>query len=241
MRPEDGTAQGKGRENTMKRAQRQDLLTGVLEQMLQAFGPQHWWPAETPFEVIIGAILTQNTAWKNVEKAIAALRERDLLALAPLLQLPQAELAGLIRASGYYNQKAQRLKHFCEHVGNHWAGNLDGFLQQDMASLREQLLRMRGIGPETADSIVLYAAEQPSFVVDTYTYRIFSRHGWVPEETGYEELRSFFMDNLPADVNLFKEYHALLVRTGHYYCRRRPVCGGCPLEPHQGTLLRGER
>jgi endonuclease III related protein len=219
----------------MRQAEHQNLLTEVFNKLLQAFGPQYWWPAETPFEVIIGAILTQNTAWKNVEKAITALRENGLLALDPLLRIPEAKLAPLIRASGYYNQKARKLKHFCEYLGNHWGGDLDGFLEQDMASLRDQLLRLRGIGPETADSIVLYAADKPSFVVDTYTHRIFSRHGWVPEELSYDELQTFFMDGLPSDVGLFKEYHALLVRAGHLYCHRRSACTGCPLEPSKAT------
>lgn len=211
-------------------AERRALLMAIFDTLLQAFGPQHWWPAETPFEVIIGAILAQNTAWTNVEKAITAMRDQGLLELAPLLQIPDAELAALIRASGYYNQKARRLKHFCEYVESHWGGDLHGFLGQNLDDLRSQLLGLRGIGPETADSIVLYAAEKPSFVVDTYTYRIFSHHGWVPEELSYQELRAFFMDSLAPDVGLFKEYHALLVRCGHLYCRRRPWCTGCPLD-----------
>jgi len=211
------------------------LLLAIFDTLFQAFGPQHWWPAETPFEVIVGAILTQNTAWKNVEKAITAMRERGLLDSGSLLQVPDAELASLIRASGYYNQKARKLKHFCEYLFTNWDGDLHGFLEQDMDDLRSQLLELRGIGPETADSIVLYAAAKPSFVVDTYTYRIFSHHGWVPEELSYQELRAFFMDSLEPDVGLFKEYHALLVRCGHLYCRRRPYCSGCPLEAGLAT------
>jgi endonuclease-3 related protein len=218
-----------------RHVERRDLLIAIFDALFQAFGPQHWWPAETPFEVIVGAILTQNTAWKNVEKAIAAMRDRGLLDLGPLLQVPVTELASLIRTSGYYNQKAQKLKHFCEYLVTNWDGNLHGFLEQDMEDLRNQLLGLRGIGPETADSIVLYAAEKPSFVVDTYTYRIFSHHGWVPEELSYEELRNYFMNSLEPDVGLFKEYHALLVRCGHLYYRRRPWCTGCPLE---GVLAR---
>ena len=214
----------------VRQAERRDLLIAIFNALFQAFGPQQWWPAESPFEVIVGAILTQNTAWKNVEKAITAMRDQGLLDLGPLLQVPEAELASLIRASGYFNQKARKLKHFCEYVQTHWNGDLHGFLEQDMENLRSQLLGLRGIGPETADSIVLYAAEKPSFVVDTYTYRIFSHHGWVPEELSYEELRSFFMDSLAPDVGLFKEYHALLVRCGHLYCRRRFRCTECPLE-----------
>jgi endonuclease III related protein len=213
-----------------RRAERRDLLIAIFDTLFQAFGPQQWWPAETPFEVIVGAILTQNTAWTNVEKAIKAMRNQGLLELRPLAQVPEAELASLIRPSGYYNQKARKLKHFCEYLETHWDGDLNGFLQQDGDDLRSQLLGLRGIGPETADSIVLYAAEKPSFVVDAYTYRIFSHHGWVPEELNYQDLRAFFMDSLTPDVDFFKEYHALLVRCGHLYCRRRPWCTGCPLE-----------
>lgn len=205
-------------------------LREVFERLFAALGPQHWWPADTPFEVVVGAILTQNTAWKNVKQAIGKLREQDLLTLEALLLLPQHDLATLIRASGYYNQKARKLKDFCEHLQNHWQGNLEHFLSQDMERLRAELLSLRGIGPETADSIILYAAHQPSFVVDTYTYRIFHRHGRVPEAIGYEDLRSFFMEALPPDVPRFQEYHALLVRTGHLYCRRTPSCEVCPLQ-----------
>lgn len=214
----------------MNLSDRRSLLLGVFETLLQAYGPQHWWPAETPFEVIVGAILTQNTAWKNVEKAINALRHHGLLNLQGLLQIPMADLAPVIRSSGYYNQKAAKLKLFCSYVGNRWKGDLEAFLSLEMPRLRSELLELRGIGPETADSIVLYAAEQPSFVVDLYTHRVLSRHGWAPEQLSYDDLRGFFMDCLPHDVTLFKEYHALLVRVGHLYCRRRHSCAECPLE-----------
>ncbi len=209
-------------------------LQKVFVCLFAAFGPQHWWPADSPFEVIVGAILTQNTAWKNVKQAIGQLRAHSLLTFEGILLLPQHELAPLIRASGYYNQKARKLKDFCEHLGNHWQGNLDRFLGQDMAKLRAELLSLPGIGPETADSIILYAAQQPSFVVDAYTRRIFHRHGCIPEVIGYEELRAFFMEALAPDVPHFQEYHALLVRTGHLYCRRKPSCDNCPLHGWQG-------
>jgi endonuclease III related protein len=211
-------------------ADRRSLLLQVYETLLQAYGPQYWWPAETPFEVIVGAILTQNTAWKNVEKAMNALRDHGLLSFKELLHISVADLAPVIRSSGYYNQKAAKLKAFCVHLGNHWQGDLEAFLEQDVHQLRSELMQLRGIGPETADSIALYAAERPSFVVDVYTHRVLSRHGWVPEQLGYDDLRGFFMDCLPGDVPLFKEYHALLVRVGHLHCRRQPVCAGCPLE-----------
>ncbi len=210
---------------------RRELLERVFQDLLQAFGPQHWWPADSPFEVIVGAILTQNAAWKNVEKSIAQLREHGLLTPGALCGCDSSLLASLIRSSGYYNQKTKKLKTFCEYLWTNYEGNLDEFLALDMDRLRLELLGIRGIGPETADSIVLYAAGHPSFVVDAYTHRIFSRHGWVPEEMDYEELRSFFMDALEPDVPFFQEFHALLVRAGHLYCRRKPLCGDCVLKP----------
>jgi len=211
-------------------SKRRELIRRVFDQLRHTFGPQHWWPAETSFEVIIGAILTQNTAWKNVEQSIKILRERGLLDFEALHAVPAPDLALLIRSSGYFNQKARKLKAFCDHVQDHWQGDLQRFLSQEMDTLRQELLTIHGIGPETADSIVLYAAEQPTFVVDVYTHRIFSRHWWIDETVTYDTLRDFFMDALEPDVAFFKEYHALLVRTGHLYCRRKPLCGGCPLE-----------
>ena len=206
-----------------------ELLHRIYDQLLREFGPQHWWPAETPFEVIVGAILTQNTAWKNVKQSIGILRRNGVLSIEGIHSLSVEELAPLIRSSGYYNRKARKLKDFCKHLADDWQKDLAGFLSQDMESLRSELLSLRGIGPETADSIVLYAGNHPSFVVDTYTYRIFSRHGWVYEDPGYEELRSYFMDSLEPDVPFFQELHALLVRTGHLYCRKKPLCDACPL------------
>ena len=214
----------------MNLAGRRSSLLQVYKTLLEVYGPQYWWPAETPFEVIVGAILTQNTAWKNVEKATNALRNHGLVSFQELLHVSVEDLAPVIRSSGYYNQKADKLKTFCAHVGNHWQGNLEAFLEQDLHQLRSELMQLRGIGPETADSIALYAAEKPSFVVDVYTHRVFFRHGWVPEKLSYDDLRGFFMDCLPRDVSLFKEYHALLVRVGHLHCRRQPFCTGCPLE-----------
>ena len=211
-------------------ANHRGLLYDIYDRLLAAYGRQSWWPAETPFEVVVGAILTQNTAWRNVEQAIRILREQDLLHPEKIGALPVDELAVLIRSSGYYNQKARKLKGFCEHLAANHGGSLDDLFSLKLDSLREELLSIRGIGPETADSIVLYAAEQPSFVVDTYTHRIFSRHDWVAEELRYDELRDFFMDRLEPDIELFKEYHALIVRTGHHHCKRTPSCDGCPLQ-----------
>lgn len=217
---------------------RRELNQKVYERLLGYFGHQRWWPAETRFEVIVGAILTQNTSWKNVNQAMAVLREKCLLDPESLGSLSQPQLASLIRSSGYYNQKARKLAAFCRHLHTVWQNDLTRFLAQETEHLREELLSIYGIGPETADSIVLYAAFKPSFVVDTYTYRIFSRHDWIQDPVAYDELREYFMSSLEPNVELFQEYHALLVRTGHLFCRRKPLCSSCPLniwlqeEPH---------
>lgn len=208
---------------------RQAQLRSIHDRLFAAYGPQSWWPAETPFEVILGAILTQNTAWKNVAAAIGNLRANDLLSFDKICALPAPYLAQLIRPSGFYNQKTKKVKAFCDHIVERWNGDLDGFLVQDTEPLRAELLEIRGIGPETADSIVLYAAFKPSFVVDAYTYRIFSRHGWVDESISYDELRDHFMGALEPDVAFFQEFHALLVKTGHLCCRTKPQCETCPL------------
>jgi endonuclease-3 related protein len=208
---------------------RKELLREVYARLFAFFGPLRWWPAETPFEVILGAILTQNTAWKNVATAIESLRRHDLLSFERLCGLSAQEIAPFIRSSGFYNEKAKKIKIFCTHILTKWDGGLGEFLAQGMESLRTDLLAIRGIGPETADSIVLYAAFKPSFVVDRYTYRIFSRHGWVGESISYEELREYFMGAMDPDVPFFQEFHALLVRTGHLYCRKTALCQSCPL------------
>ena len=208
---------------------REELLRSIYERLYAELGPQHWWPAQSRFEVILGAILTQNTAWKNVTSAIRNLRERDVLSFEAISGISVEDLAVLIKPSGFYNQKAKKIKTFCDFVQSSHDGDLESFLSLDMETLRADLLSIRGIGPETADSIVLYAAFQPSFVVDAYTYRILSRHGWIDESIAYEELRGYFMDVLEPDVAFFQEFHALLVRTGNLYCRRKPLCESCPL------------
>ncbi len=202
----------------------------IYHRLREVYGPQNWWPAGSTFEMIVGAILTQNTSWKNVVTSIDSLKERGMLNLRALSELPQPDLATIIRSSGYYNQKARKLKNFCQYVIDQWQGELADLLSLEIEPLRRELLQLHGIGPETADSIILYAAFKPSFVVDTYTCRIFCRHGRVPEDVGYEELRSYFMDRLEPDVGLFQEFHALIVRTGHLHCRRAPRCEGCPLD-----------
>ncbi|MBI5642395.1 MAG: endonuclease III domain-containing protein [Deltaproteobacteria bacterium] len=201
--------------------------------LLKAFGPQGWWPGETDFEVIIGAILTQNTAWSNVEKAIRNLKEKGVLNPKGLHALDTGELALLIRPAGYFNVKAKRLKHFTNHLFDNHKGDLGRLFNKSAEGLREELLNINGIGPETADSIILYAAGKPEFVVDAYTKRIFSRHGLLPEDAGYEDVKAVFTESLPPDTRTFNEYHALIVKTGKDFCKTKaPLCLSCPLKEY---------
>jgi len=208
-----------------------DLLLEVYERLLGHHGPQHWWPAETCFEVIIGAILTQAVAWSNVEKAIANLKAAQVLDPAALHALPADELAHLIRPAGYYNAKARKIKAFAAHLREHYQYDLDALLSKEVRILRDELLSIHGIGPETADSIILYAAGQPVFVVDAYTRRLLSRLGLVSNNTDYGGVQATFEDNLPHQTSLFREYHALIVCHGKSICRRKPFCAACPLLP----------
>lgn len=195
-------------------------------------GPQHWWPAETPFEVIVGAILTQNTSWKNVEAAIANLKREKLLSPIAMERVSVRRLERLIRSSGYFRQKAKKLKAFVRFLRLEYGGALKRMFRTPTAELREKLLGVHGIGPETADSILLYAARKEVFVVDAYTKRILSRHGWTEEDVDYEEMRSLVEDNLPRDVSLYNEFHAQFVQVGKNWCRPRdPRCSECPLGP----------
>jgi endonuclease-3 related protein len=204
-------------------------LIEMFDLMVAHFGPQHWWPGETPFEVMIGAVLTQNTNWKNVEKAIANIKAAGSLSLKSLEALSPYELAPLIRPAGYYNIKARRLKNLIHLVVERYEGDLDRFLTEETKGLREALLSVKGIGPETADSILLYAADRPVFVVDAYTHRILARHGMADEQCTYHDLQALFMDHLPEDLALFNEFHALIVMTGKTFCRKKPLCDQCPL------------
>jgi endonuclease-3 related protein len=204
-------------------------LIDVYHRMLDRFGPQHWWPAEGPFEVIIGAILTQSAAWGNVEKAIDNLRAAEALSPARLRKLATARLARLVHPCGYYNAKALKLKSFAFWLGNHYSDDLNQLFANDTDELRQQLLSVHGIGQETADSILLYAAGKPIFVIDAYTRRILSRIGLVPGKDSYAGYQAFFMEHLPPDAAMFNEYHALLVRLGKDVCRRRPLCPQCCL------------
>jgi endonuclease-3 related protein len=193
------------------------------------FGDLHWWPAVNPFEVMVGAILTQNTAWTNVEIAIKALRKRRLLTPAALLRIPEDDLAEIIRASGYYHLKASRLKAFVRFFMDDYSGSVAAMKAERLPVLREKLLGVRGVGPETADSILLYACQKRIFVSDAYTRRIFLRHGLIDEAADYDGIQSLVMASLPNDVNLFNQFHALIVVVAKTFCRKRPECSDCPL------------
>ena len=194
------------------------------------FGPQDWWPGDTPFEIMVGAILTQNTNWSNVQKAIQNLKSENLLSYESLAQLTADEIAQWIRPAGYYNLKARRLRNFLDMVANIYQGELDLFIDDDLNSARENLLTVNGIGPETADSILLYACGHPVFVVDIYTHRVFSRHNLVMEETDYSTIQNLFLDHLVQDIQVYNEFHALIVRVAKTYCKKtKPLCEKCPL------------
>jgi endonuclease-3 related protein len=210
-----------------------DKLTEIYELLYEYFGPQHWWPGQSTLEIIVGAVLTQNTNWGNVEKAINNLKATKSLSTQRLYNMNIHELAQLIRPAGYYNLKAGRLKNFINCLVEDFNGELHTLRELDTQTLREKLLSIKGIGPETADSILLYAFEKPVFVVDAYTARMATRHGLI-ESADYETLRDLFQSNLPPEIRLFNEYHALLVRVGKEFCRPRPKCASCPLEklPH---------
>lgn len=200
--------------------------------LFRVLGPQHWWPGRTRFEIIVGAILTQNTSWSNVERAITALRREKLLSPAAIEQVPLGHLARLIRSSGYFRQKARKLKAFVRFLRDRYQGSLDKLFATPTAELREQLLAVHGIGPETADSILLYAGQHPVFVVDAYTRRILERHSVLRGKESYEQIRSLFEQSLPRDPSLFNEYHALIVHTGKHFCQKRQAnCENCPLRP----------
>jgi len=208
----------------------QEQLEEIYQRLYRHFGPQQWWPGETPFEVMVGAVLTQNTNWKNVEKAIDNLKRAGVLSFEHLAELPVALLAEYIRPAGSYNIKAGRLQNLLATIVERYGGSLEAMQEEDTETLRRVLLQTKGIGPETADSILLYAFDRPVFVVDAYTYRIFTRHNLIAEEFGYDEIQEYFMDNLEPDRALYNEYHALLVCTGKDFCKKtNPRCSDCPL------------
>lgn len=207
-----------------------DILETIFKRLVTAFGPQHWWPGETPLEIAVGAILTQNTNWLNVEKAIINLKREKALSVNTLHLMPALHLASLIRPAGYFNIKAKRLKNFIDFLHKHYQGSMKRLAKENLSVAREKLLSVNGIGPETADSIILYALNKPVFVIDAYTKRILSRHTILHHDASYEIYQNLFHEKLTHDVSLFNEYHALMVRLAKDFCRPKPRCLGCPLE-----------
>lgn len=214
-----------------RRGKMRKRLLKIYTLMLERHGPQGWWPAQTAFECAVGAILTQNTAWTNVEKAVRNLKSAGALSVGAIERMPLAKLARLIRPSGYFNLKAERLKCFTRFVTKNHGGDIGALLSSETGELRQSLLSVKGVGPETADSIALYAAGKPLFVVDAYTKRITSRHGLTDGKATYGEVQSLFAENLPQDAAMFGEYHALIVRTAKDFChKKKPDCENCPLK-----------
>jgi endonuclease-3 related protein len=213
----------------MKTAER--TLLSIYNRLYGHFGPRYWWPAATPFEVMVGAILTQNTAWSNVEKAIANLKREKALSPRKIARIHPGTLAALIKSSGFYNEKTKKLKAFIKFLSGFCGGDINKLSSNSLGALRKKLLGVKGIGRETADSMLLYALNKPIFVVDAYTKRIFARHRLISKDSSYDEVQEFFMGNLPRRVKLFNEYHALIVETGKNYCKKnKPLCKFCPLK-----------
>jgi endonuclease-3 related protein len=217
------------RRSIVSRHRARTVLERVYERLRGAFGHAGWWPGESPFEVCVGAILVQNTAWANVERTLDGLKKRRLLSFRRLAGLPESRLAPLLRSSGTFRVKARRLRAFLQFLSSEYGGRVEAMRSEDPSGLRRKLLAVRGIGPETADSIVLYAAGQPSFVVDAYTRRVFTRLGLLGGGESYAEVQRLFEDNLPRDAGLYNDYHAQVVRLGKDFCRSRPRCPECPL------------
>ena len=213
------------------------VLVEFYDRMAAYYGPTHWWPGDTPFEIAVGAVLTQNTAWGNVEKAIANLKRETPLSARAIVECPAAKLEWMLRPSGFFRVKAKRLRSFCQYLVERYGGSMKRMAAQPLETLRPELLAVHGIGPETGDDILLYACEKTVFVVDAYTRRILSRHGLVSADIAYEELRGLFERNVEPDLHVYKEYHGLLVYVGKEFCRRKPLCAGCPLGP---TLKPGQ-
>ncbi|MEW6109999.1 MAG: endonuclease III domain-containing protein [Nitrospirota bacterium] len=207
------------------------ILMKIYGKLFRTFGPQNWWPGDTPFEVAVGAILTQNTNWANVEKAIENIKKAGALSPDALHDMHRDELASLIRPAGYFNIKAKRLKHFISFLIDEYSGSMKKMRKEKLPIIREKLLSVNGIGPETADSIILYALEKPVFVIDAYTRRVLSRHNIMDHDSSYNEFQGLFHKGLKEDAVLYNEYHALFVRLAKEYCRTKPICAGCPLGP----------
>ena len=204
-------------------------LVYVYERLLAAYGPQRWWPGDSAFEVMVGAVLTQATSWANVEKAIDSLKAANALSPSAIREKPEGELAQLIYSAGYYNAKARKLKALTQHLGRKYADDIDAMAAREMAPLREELLEVHGIGEETADDILLYALGKPAFVIDEYTRRTFVRLGLAPQGGRYSDYQALFTTSLSPDSKLYAEYHALIVRHGSSVCKKRPLCRGCCL------------
>ena len=202
----------------------------IYQKLYKTYGPRHWWPGETSFEVMVGAILTQNTSWGNVEKAILKLEGKGVLNPKGIHHLKKSQLASLIKSSGYYRIKADRLKSFMGFLFEEYGGDIKKMGRERLEELRGKLLQVKGIGPETADSILLYGLKKPIFVVDAYTKRILSRHGVISEKASYDDVQKLFMEHLPHDEKIFNEYHALLVHLGKNLCKKIPQCNICPLK-----------
>jgi len=217
-------------QETLEFALATNSFLDVYERLSAHYGPQHWWPADSPFEILVGAVLTQNTSWGNVILAIANLKDADCLNYTAMQSMPVETLAEYIRPSGYYNIKAVRLKNLLQMIEDEYEGELQFLCDDSLDGARENLLRVKGVGPETADAILLYVAEKPIFVIDTYTHRVFSRHEIVLEDIDYYGLQQEFLDNLPEDIVLFNEFHGLIVAVAKEFCKKRkPRCKECPL------------
>ncbi len=206
-------------------------LLNMYDRLLESFGPQAWWPADTPFEVAVGAILTQNTNWSNVERAIISLKAARAMSARAIHDMDNATLAELIRPAGYFNVKARRLKSFAEFLFSSYGGSMKHMARTPLEDVRTELLDVHGVGPETADSIILYALKMPVFVIDAYTKRVLSRHGVMEAGEDYESFRRYFEENLEHDSQMFNEFHALFVSVGKNYCRpKNPRCSECPIK-----------
>jgi len=215
-------------------------LMEMYEAMLKRFGHQGWWPGDGPLEICMGAILTQNTNWTNVEKALDNLRDAQAMRISAVAQMDHDTLAELIRPAGYFNVKAKRLKNFIAHVYESYGDDIEAFLDRSVSTLQYELLSVNGIGRETADSIILYAARKPTFVIDRYTCRMMVRHSLTCPEDDYQQVKDLFESSLPEDLELWKDYHAQIVAVGKQYCRPKAKCAGCPLEPFPHDPVAGQ-
>ncbi len=204
-------------------------LIKIYKKLLENYGEQNWWPADSKLECAIGAILTQNTSWNNVEKAIINIKSVMDITIENLSVLSTNELSLLIRPSGFYNQKAKRIKRLIEFINNQYEGKIENMEHENLKSLRAGLLSINGIGPETADCILLYVVNKPVFVIDKYTYRLLYRHGFIVRETSYSEMQNLFMENLENRSGLFGEFHALIIEVGKNHCKKRAICEDCPI------------